>query len=134
MKLKLITFLGNQNVLFGCGVLKVAEARIHYVVVSGGTTVLSGQSVEFLDLNDMDKGWFPGPYLPIPLYSHSTVATENSLVVIGGYSTDYSKNLFELTCSETGCKWKEMDHKLKIGRAYFVAMMVPDTLTNCEDF
>ena len=120
--------------LFGCGVLKVAEARIHYVVVSGGTTVLSGQSVEFLDLNDMDKGWFPGPYLPIPLYSHSMVATENSLVVIGGYSTDYSKNLFELTCLETGCKWKEMDHKLKIGRAYFVAMMVPDTLTNCEDF
>ena len=121
--------------VFGCGALKVAEAGIHYAVVSGGTTILSGQSVEFLDLNDMDKGWFPGPYLPIPLHAHSMVATENSLVAIGGVTTDgtTTNDLFELTCSETGCKWKEMEQKLKIGRSNFVAMMVPDSLTNCED-
>ena len=120
---------------FGCGVLNMSEVGIHYAVVSGGPTVLSEQSVEFLDLNDMDKGWFPGPYLPIRLYAHSMVATENSLVVIGGVTDgEYSKDLFELTCSETGCKWREMEQKLTIGRSNFVAMMVPDTLTNCEEF
>ena len=64
------------------------------------------------------------------------VSTENSLVVIGGVDNfdedSVSKDLFELCCLESGCQWREMEPKLKVGRSHMVAMMVPDDLTNCE--
>ena len=125
-----------------CGILNAPNGT-RYAVVSGGASVLSQQSVEFLDLDRMDLGWFPGPYLPKPLYAHSMVATENSLVVIGGLEKTngdddedgvVSKDLFELTCKEGGqCQWREMEQKMQIGRSNMVAMMVPDHLTNCDD-
>ena len=84
----------------------------------------------------MKRGWFPGPYLPKPLLAHSMVSTENSLVVLGGVDNfdedSVSKDLFELSCLESGCQWREMEQKLKVGRSHMVAMMVPDDLTNCE--
>ena len=125
-----------------CGILNAPNGT-RYAVVSGGASVLSQQSVEFLDLDRMELGWFPGPYLPKPLYAHSMVATENSLVVIGGLEKTngdddedgvVSKDLFELTCKEGGqCQWREMEQKLQIGRSNMVAMMVPDHLTSCDD-
>lgn len=117
-----------------CGIVNVPGTK--YAVVSGGASTLSRQSVEFLDINDMQRGWFPGPYLPKPLLAHSMVSTENSLVVIGGVDNfdedSVSKDLFELSCLESGCQWREMEPKMKVGRSHMVAMMVPDDLTNCE--
>ena len=85
-------------------------------------------------MNDMKRGWFPGPYLPKPLLAHSMVSSKNSVVILGGLDNvdGVSKDLFELSCLETGCQWREMEQKLKVGRSHMVALMVPDDLTNCE--
>ena len=57
---------------------------------------------------------------------------EGSVIAIGGYDyDDYSKSLFKLECSDE-CQWKEMSQKLAEGRTDFVAMTIPDEMTNCQ--
>jgi hypothetical protein len=53
------------------------------------------------------------------------------VIVIGGYSAADQSSIYKLICDELGCTWSEMEQQLKIGRAYLVAMLIPDTLTNC---
>jgi hypothetical protein len=60
------------------------------------------------------------------------------VIVIGGYSADdsaaggaYQSSIHKLICDQLGCKWSEMEQQLKIARAAFVAMLIPDALTNC---
>jgi hypothetical protein len=56
------------------------------------------------------------------------------VIVIGGYSpTDGTKqsSMHKLICDQLGCKWSEMEQQLKIGRRDLVAMLIPDTITNC---
>jgi hypothetical protein len=56
------------------------------------------------------------------------------VIVIGGYSTtDHAdqSSIYKLICDQLECKWSEMEQQLKIPRDLFVAMLIPDTLTNC---
>ena len=42
-------------------------------------------------------------------------------------------SLYKLNCSsDVTCKWQEMSQKLAIPRNGFVAIMVPDEMTNCQ--
>jgi hypothetical protein len=53
------------------------------------------------------------------------------VIVIGGYSDGYQSSMYKLICDQLECKWSEMEQQLKIARSYLVAMLIPDTLTNC---
>jgi hypothetical protein len=53
---------------------------------------------------------------------------------MGGYSaTDNAdqSSIHKLICDQLGCKWSEMVQQLKNARSWFVAMMIPNHLTNC---
>jgi hypothetical protein len=50
------------------------------------------------------------------------------VIVIGGYSSD---GIYKLICDQLECKWSEMEQQLKFARLLSVAMLIPDTLTNC---
>ena len=118
-----------------CGILNVNDTR--YVVVTGGASKQAEQSVEILDLNNIEQGWVSGPYLPKPLFAHSMVSTENSLVIIGGIESSgdgdkTSDEFYEMTYSNVGFHFMKMEQKLKSARANMVAMLVPDDITNCE--
>ena len=74
-----------------------------------------------------------GPDLPKPLEAHQMVSVDGTVIAIGGYSNDgcYSKSLYKLECSDD-CHWKEMSQKLTAAREWFVAMTIPDEMTNCQ--
>ena len=58
---------------------------------------------------------------------------DSSVVVIGGWSekNSYSSSLYKLMCSHDECMWSEMGQKLIAAREMFVAMKIPDEMTNC---
>jgi hypothetical protein len=54
---------------------------------------------------------------------------------MGGHSTTGNadqSSIYKLICDQLGCKWSEMEQQLIIPRRFFVAMLIPDTLTNCN--
>jgi hypothetical protein len=53
------------------------------------------------------------------------------VIVIGGYFYGDQSSMYKLICDQLECKWSEMEQQLKIARSYLVAMLIPDTLTNC---
>jgi hypothetical protein len=53
------------------------------------------------------------------------------VIVIGGYSFGDESSIYKLICDQLECKWSEMEQQLKIARLLSVAMLIPDTLTNC---
>jgi hypothetical protein len=54
------------------------------------------------------------------------------VIVIGGYSYGYyQSSIHKLICDQLECKWSEKEQQLKIARMSLVAMLIPDTLTNC---
>ena len=68
------------------------------------------------------------------------VTLDKHLVVIGGfggvkgyatYSDDYQSPLYLMTCQNKVCGWYTMSQELNVGREDFVAMLIPDELTDC---
>lgn len=62
------------------------------------------------------------------------VEFDDTVVAIGGYKNliGYSDRLYKLSCTEgSPCEWIEMRQKLKVARHYFVAIMIPNELTEC---
>ena len=61
------------------------------------------------------------------------VEFDGTVVAIGGYSKDdQSSSLIKLVCSIDECQWTEMSQKLEVARCLFVAMLIPDEMTNCH--
>ena len=62
------------------------------------------------------------------------VSKEFSSVLMGGYDGSYSTSVMrELTCEFGTCYWRRMSQKLAEQRRDFVAMIIPDSLANCEN-
>ena len=72
-----------------------------------------------------------GPSLPKALYGHAMVTLDKDVVALGGYSSGSQSSLYLMTCQNKVCEWQTMSQKLKIDRASFVAMLIPDELTDC---
>ena len=90
-------------------------------------------SIETLNLASFDNLSI-GPELPIPLAWHEMIEYGNDLFVIGGYSEggSYSKSIYRLSCALWSCNWTEMKQKLSLGRVYFVAIPLPDSIVTCN--
>ena len=102
-------------------------------IVAGGQdrgSVLD--SVEILVLNSGQ--WIEGPKLLKPLYAAAMVPLRHSVVVIGGVSgiNEYQSSIHSLSCNEDDCQWTTLKQELKVPRMQSVAMMIPDSLTNCK--
>ena len=76
-----------------------------------------------------------GPDLPKTLESHSSLAHENELIVLGGESEEgYSTSVYKMSCSNgTFSNWTEMEVHLKTPRMDFVASFIPNDLINKND-
>jgi hypothetical protein len=85
---------------------------------------------------NLDLVIIAGPKLPKTIYAASLVPSPDGhgVILIGGYSnTDnaFQSSIYKLICDQLGCNWSEMKQQLQIARRSFVAMLIPDTLTNC---
>ena len=57
------------------------------------------------------------------------VTLDKDVVAIGGAS--FESSLYLMTCQNKVCEWQTMSQELKVGRYVFVAMLIPDELTDC---
>jgi hypothetical protein len=94
-------------------------------------TFWSSRIVIYLDLVII-----AGPKLPKTLSRASLVPSPDGqgVILIGGYSSTDPGNqssMYKLICDQLGCKWSEMEQQLQRSRRDFVAMLIPDHLTNC---
>ena len=62
------------------------------------------------------------------------VSVDGTVVAIGGWSNNELSNaIFHLVCSSLDeCQWTQMAQKLSVARDNFVAMTIPDEMTNCR--
>ena len=67
--------------------------------------------------------------MPRDVYEISLVTNpEGDGVLLAHYN-----DIFELTCTESGCEWKELQQKLTVDlRNDYVAMLIPDELATCS--
>ena len=77
--------------------------------------------------------------MPKKLKGHEMVPFDKDVVIIGGRSDGvmgldsitFSTSLYRFTCQNQDCEWRIMSQELKIGRNWFVAMVIPDELVEC---
>ena len=76
---------------------------------------------------------FAGPDLPISLDGHSMVTLGFGQAILGGRSdnNEYQKNIYHYKCSQQICAITTLDQELSIGRAWFVAIPIPDSVSGC---
>ena len=74
--------------------------------------------------------------MPHKLADHEIVPFDKDVVIIGGYGYHngwgYQSSLHRLTCQNQDCEWKTMSQQLKVARAWFVAILIPDELVDCS--
>jgi hypothetical protein len=86
---------------------------------------------------------FSGPDLPQAKQAAAMVPTPNGtgVVLIGGMISQLNtgkisisgrKELIELKCSSTSCKWSQMKQQLSVNRWSHIAFYVPDSYAVCE--
>jgi hypothetical protein len=106
-----------------------------YVTFKKVSTFWSSRIVINLDCNVVIFYLIAGPKLPKKLYGASLLTSPDGqgVILIGGWSaTDgYQSSIYKLIYDQLEWKWSEMEQQLQIARRYFVAMLIPDTLTNC---
>ena len=67
------------------------------------------------------------------LYDPKMISTKRGPVVVGGYSGTYTyrKEMYLLSCKEanipSACRWKELPHKLEVGRDNIVLIPLLDS-------
>ncbi len=89
-------------------------------------------SVEILD--QASNEWKDGPPLPTSMYSSRMVEDPNGgVILVGGISdlNGFEDSLYRLPHGGAGAVWIKMDQKLKIGRYWHVAILVPDYIIEC---
>ena len=113
-----------------CG--KISQDGKFSIIVAGGYNNKFGfdlSSVEVLDEGATE--WQKGPELPVKLNGAAMVEdVKGGLILIGGQShEEYLDTLYEL--KDRKSDWLKLPQKLRIGRAFATALLVPDEITNC---
>ena len=67
------------------------------------------------------------------LFGHEMVSIGYDLIVIGGDrgGGSFSGSIYKLSCSNFVCKWEKLQMELKVPRARFTAIPLPDDFINC---
>ena len=103
------------------------------VVIAGGyNNRIDLDSVELLYMNDISKGWQPGPKMPYAVYHAILVQYKESVVLVGGdghYDVDRYR-IYQLSSPDG--TWIEMKQTLPIEVNKPIAFLIPDELIDCE--
>ena len=77
----------------------------------------------------------------MPIKGQTLITYKDTFLAVGGVVDDQGLDplidgtqIYQLKCSSTNCEssyWHKMEQSLVIGRKFAVAMMIPDTLTDC---
>ncbi len=126
-----------------CGLVRDrGNPETKYLVALGGFDEYRGiflSSSELFKLGREDRGWFEGPHFGRTIVLGQSVTTPDELawIVIGGkdkfdgYNIDFYDNIHKMECTNEGCEFSLMDQSLQIEMHSYVAMLVPDSMTNC---
>jgi N-acetylneuraminic acid mutarotase len=90
-------------------------------------------SVEILDKSSNE--WQTGPELPFEIRSSQLVEDQNGgVVLIGGESSSLSNldTLYQLPHGGQDAVWTKMEQKMKTGRNFHTAFLVPDNVADCS--
>ncbi len=89
-------------------------------------------SVEIL--NEGSNEWQTGPELPFGIRSAQRVEDQNGgVVLIGGESSSGVSldTLYQLPHAGQDAVWTKMEQKMKTGRQWHTAVMIPDNIVDC---
>jgi hypothetical protein len=111
----------------------IESQEMSIIVVGGydGSSTLS--SAEILDEGSND--WQTGPELPFGIYGSQMVKDQNGgVVLIGGFSESLGNldTLYQLSHGGQDAVWTKMEQKMKTGRIYHTAILVPDNIVDCS--
>jgi hypothetical protein len=104
------------------------------IIAAGGYDGSSRlSSVEILD--EGSNEWQTGPELPFGIWRSQMVEDQNGgVVLIGGdsYSVANLDTLYQLPHGGQDAVWTKMEQKMKTGRAWHTAFLVPDNTVECS--
>jgi hypothetical protein len=117
-----------------CGQIRLGKNNSEFsIIVVGG--IYAGTYFSTTEVLDQPSGeWRQGPALPFGISNAKLVEdADGGVVLVGGRAhLPYFDTLFRLPHAGQDGKWEELPQKLKIGRIYHTAFMVPDHLANCN--
>jgi hypothetical protein len=128
--------LKNKRRYHSCGkIRRNKESQEMSIIVAGGYVHGSSylSSVEILD--EGSNEWQTGSELPFGIDLSQMVEEQNGGVVfIGGESdtASYLDTLYQLSHGGQDAVWTKMEQKMKTGRSYHTAFMVPDNIVDCS--
>ena len=104
------------------------------IIVAGGYAGSKFSSVEILD--EGFNEWQTGPELPFGVVDSPMVEDQNGgVVLIGGQISSSAGNLdtlYQLPHGGQDAVWTKMEQKMKTGRFWHTAFMVPDNFVDCS--
>jgi hypothetical protein len=127
--------LKNKRASHSCGkIRRNKESQEMSIIVAGGYAYGSSlSSVEILD--EGSNGWQTGPELPFGIWLSQMVEDQNGgVVLIGGQSLSFDNldTLYQLPHGGQDAVWTKMEQKMKTGRRYHTAFLVPDNIVDCS--
>ena len=122
----------SSRISHSCGMLqKDRGSSEKSVIVAGGNNETHPflSTVEILDFGESE--WRTGPSLPSALTGASMVQVPSGgVLLIGGQNEILLNTIYQL--SDVNSEWVLMPQKLKVGRSYATAFLVPNEITNCN--
>ncbi len=118
----------------GCGrIRRDKDSQAMSIVVAGGSDGVSYLSTVQI-LHEGSNEWQTGPGLPFGIERSQIVEDQNGGVVLvgGSYSHGNLDTLFQLPHGGQDATWTKMEQKLKIGRKWHTAFLVPDGIVECS--
>jgi N-acetylneuraminic acid mutarotase len=124
--------LKNYRRDHSCGkIRRNKESQEMSIIVAGGQSYLS--SVEILHVGSNE--WQTGPELPFGIEDSQMVEDQNGgVVLIGGQSSSVGSldTLYQLPHGGQDAVWTKMEQKMKTGRAWHTAFLVPNNIVDCS--
>jgi hypothetical protein len=128
--------LKNKREGHSCGkIRRDKDSQEMSTIVAGGSDGFLSDLSSVQILDEGSNEWQMGPELPFTIIGSQMVENQNGGVVLigGSSSSDYNLDtLYQLPHGGQDAVWTEMEQKMKTGRRYHTAFMVPDNLVDCS--
>jgi hypothetical protein len=127
--------LKNRRADHSCGrIRRNKESQEMSIIVAGGWDGSSRLSSVVI-LDEDSNEWQTGPELPFGIgFSQMVEDQKGGVVLIGGLSSSGVSldTLYQLPHGGQDAVWTKMEQKMKTGRRWHTAFMVPDNIVDCS--